>query len=104
MLIVAALAGCAHARIPPLTEGGMHVRQINADDALTCTYIKNVDYIAKLGGTGKTYEIVHQAGDNGIRNLVASIGGNAYVYTRLDAESFSGRIHYSGEAFDCPRK
>jgi hypothetical protein len=104
MLVVAALAGCANARVPPLTDGGMHVRQINADDGILCKYLKNVDYVAKLKGMGKTYEMVHEAGENGIRNLVASIGGNAYVYTRLDADSFGGHIHYSGEAFECPAK
>jgi hypothetical protein len=102
MLLAALLAGCAGARVPPLTDGGLHVRQITAEEGVFCKYIKNVDYVAKLGGMGKSYEEVHQAGENGIRNLIASIGGNAYVYTRLDADSFGGRIHYSGQAFKCP--
>ena len=104
LLITAALAGCAGARIPPLTEGGTRVRQISVEEGLNCTYLKNVDYIAKLHGVGKTYEQVHEAGQNGIRNVIANIGGNAYVYTRGDADTFGGRIHYSGEAFKCPAK
>jgi len=104
MLVAAAPAGCAGAQIPPLTEGGMHVRQISVEEALNCTYIKDADYSAKLQGVGKTYEQVHQAGENGIRNLIAALGGNAYVYTRGDAETFGGQIHYSGEAFKCPAK
>jgi hypothetical protein len=104
ILAASALAGCAGARIPPLTEGGMHVRQITVEEGLNCTYIKNVDYTAKLHGIGKTYELVHQAGENGIRNLIATMGGNAYVYTRGDAETFGGQVHYSGEAFKCPAK
>ena len=103
-IIIVALAGCAGARVPALTEGGTHVRQISAEDGLVCTYIKTVDYVAKLHGTGKTYQLVHQAGENGIRNVIAAAGGNAYVYTRVDAQTFGGRIHYSGEAFKCPAK
>jgi hypothetical protein len=102
MLVAAALAGCATARVPPLTDAAMRVRQITAEEGIFCKYIKNVDYVAKLGGMDKSYELVHQAGENGIRNLIAGIGGNAYVYTRTDAASFGGRIHYSGEAFKCP--
>ena len=101
ILVAAVLAGCATARVPPLTDGGMHVRQITAEEGIFCKYIKNADYMAKLGGMGNSYELVHQAGENGMRNLVASIGGNAYVYTRTDADAFGGRIHYSGEAFEC---
>ena len=104
ILVTVALAGCAGARVPPLTDGGMRVRQISVEEGLNCTYIKNVDYKAKLRGAGKTYELVHQAGENGIRNLIAADGGNAYVYTRVDAETFGGQIHYSGEAFKCPAK
>jgi hypothetical protein len=104
IFVIAALAGCASARVPPLTEGGMHVRQISVEEGLNCTYIKNVDYVAKLHGTGKTYQMVHQAGENGLRNVVAAVEGNAYVYTRVDAETFSGQVHYSGEAFKCPVK
>jgi hypothetical protein len=104
ILVIAALGGCASARVPPLTEGGMHVRQISVEEGLFCTYIKNIDYVAKLHGTGKTYQLVHQAGENGLRNMIADAGGNAYVYTRVDAETLGGQIHYSGEAFKCPAK
>ncbi len=105
MLVVALLAGCAGARIPPLTDAAMRVRRINADDGLACKYLKNVDYKAKLSGMGESYEFIREAADNGMRNLVASIGGNAYVDTRADVTGhWVKHIHYSGEVFECPHK
>lgn len=105
MLVAALLAGCATAKIPTLSDAGMLVRRINADDGLACKYLKNVDYTAKLSGMDLSYEQVHQAGENGMRNLVASVGGNAYVDTRMDVYGhMTKHLHYSGEVFQCPAK
>lgn len=105
MLVAALLAGCASARIPPLTDAAMRVRRINADDGLACKYLKNVDYTAKLTGMDESYELVREAADNGMRNLVASVGGNAYVNTREDVDGhWAKHIHYSAEVFECPSK
>ena len=105
MLVAALLAGCVSARIAPLTDAAMRVRRINADDGLACTYLKNVDYTAKFAGMGESYELVRQAADNGMRNLVASVGGNAYVNIREDVDGhWAKHIHYSGEVFKCPSK
>lgn len=83
----------------------MLVRRINADDGLACKYLKNVDYTAKLSGMGLSYEEVHQAGENGMRNLVAGVGGNAYVNTRMEVHGhWTKHLHYSGEVFQCPSK
>jgi hypothetical protein len=98
-LLVMLFAGCA--TIPPLTAEAMHVRAITAEEGLSCTFLKNVSYTAKLSGFGKDYEMVHQAGENGLRNAVAQAGGNAYLDIRTDADSLWGRINYSGAAFKC---
>jgi hypothetical protein len=36
-----------------------------------------------------------------LRNMVASVGGNAYISTRMDAEALWGHVDYSGQAFQC---
>ncbi len=100
-ILALTLAGCA-AHVPSLTPEAFHVRAIADAQVSSCTYLKDVDYTARLRGMGKSWEEVHQAGENGLRNMVASVGGNAYLNTRMEAESFSGRIHYSGQAYKCP--
>jgi hypothetical protein len=82
----------------------MHVREITAEQGLLCNYIQNVAYTTTLSGWGKDYEVVHQAGENGLRNGVASVGANAYVLTRMDADRFGGHINYAGQAFKCSFK
>jgi hypothetical protein len=104
MLIVALLTGCASARLPPLTSAAAHVERITAEEGLSCKYLRNVEYVAKVTGMGKTYELVHQAGENGLRNEVASVGGNAYVNARMDADTLWGHVDYSGQAFRCSPK
>ncbi|MEP6883583.1 MAG: hypothetical protein ABJC66_02425 [Gammaproteobacteria bacterium] len=107
MLIVACgivmLAACAAARVPPLVAGAAQVEKITAEEGLACKYLRNVAFVAKLKGIGKSYEVLHQAGENGLRNAVAGIGGNAFVDTRMDADGW-GRIDYSGQAFQCSKQ
>jgi hypothetical protein len=97
---VAMLAGCA--TVTPLTERGSSVRQIDAATAKSCTFVKAVAYTNTLNGTGKSYGLVHQDGENGIRNEVAAAGGNAYVSQQADADWFFGHVNYTGEAYRCP--
>ena len=104
LLVAVLLTACVGARPPPLAGPASHVAKITAEEGLSCTYLRNVDYVAKVRGVGKSYELVHQAGENGLRNMVASVGGNAYVNTRMDAEAMWGHIAYSGQAFRCSSK
>jgi hypothetical protein len=104
MLIVALQTGCAGAHLAPLTGAATHVEKITAEDGLSCKYLRSVEYVAKMTGMGKSYQLVHQAGENGLRNMVASVGGNAYVNSRMDADAFWGHIDYSGQAFQCSPK
>ncbi len=104
LLVVAILAGCASSRAPHLTAAASHVEKITAEQGLSCDYLQNVDYAATLSGIGKSYDLVHAAGETGVRNMVAGLGGNAYVNTRMDADATWGHIHYSAQAFRCPLK
>ena len=104
LLALTAVAGCKGFQAPPLSVAAEHVRAITAEQGLLCKYIQNVEYTAKLSGWGKTYERVHEAGEGGLRNRVAAIGGNAVVFARMDADPFSGRINYGGQAFECSSK
>jgi hypothetical protein len=96
-------AGCTTVHVPSLSAGGMGVRQIDAEQSLSCQYLRNVAYVTTLSGIEKNYERVHEAGVNGLRNAVADIGGNAYVSTRIDADVYSGHIYFAGHAFLCRR-
>lgn len=98
--LIGILTACASARVTPLMGAAAHVEKITAEQALACAYLNNVEFVAKLTGMGKSYEMVHQAGENGLRTMIAHIGGNAYVDTRMDADGW-GRIDYSGQAFHC---
>jgi hypothetical protein len=104
LLTLIVVAGCKSFQAPPLSVAAQHVRSITAEQGLLCKYIQNIAYTAKLSGWGKTYETVHEAGEDGLRNRVATIGGNAVVYTQMDADPFSGRINYAGQAFECSTK
>jgi hypothetical protein len=104
LLTLIVVAGCKSFQAPPLSVAAAHVRAITAEQGLLCKYIQNVAYTAKVSGWGKTYERVHEAGEDGLRDRVATIGGNAVVFTRLDADPFSGRISYAGQAFECSSK
>jgi hypothetical protein len=95
------LTGCAS--VQPLSAGGAHVRSISAADAKACRYIQNVTYTETLAGLGKSPGLVHQVGENGLRNAVASVGANAYVSTQADADFFFGHVNYAGEAYQCER-
>lgn len=46
--------------------------------------------------------LVHQDGENGIRDDVAAAGGNAYVSDLADADWFFGHVNYTAEAYRCP--
>ena len=104
LLTLVVVAGCKSFQAPPLSVAAEHVRAITAEQGLLCKYIQNVAYTAKLSGWGKTYERIHEAGEDGLRDRVATIGGNAVVFTQMDADRFSGRINYAGQAFECPSK
>ena len=104
LLTLIVVAGCKSFQAPPLSGAAGHVRVITAEQGLFCKYIQNVAYTAKLSGWGKTYERIHEAGEDGLRDRVATIGGNAVVFTRMDADALSGRINYAGQAFECSSK
>lgn len=97
--IAVAVVGCAS--VVPLNSGGEHVRLITADDAKACKFIQNVTYTETVAGIGKSYGLVHEAGENGLRNAVAGVGANAYISTQADADWFFGHVNYSGEAYRC---
>lgn len=93
-------AGCA--TVVPLTDGGAQVRQITADQSKSCKFVRAVSFTDTLMGTGKTPGLVHQDGENGIRDDVAAAGGNAYVSDLADADWFFGHVNYTAEAYHCP--
>ena len=101
LLILMMVAGCRSTQTPNLSVAAEHVRAITAEQGLLCKYIQNIAYTAKLPGWINTYERVHTAGEDGLRDKVAAVGGNAVVYTRMDADRFSGQIDYAGQAFEC---
>ena len=86
IVMILVVVGCRRVQVPTLTAAAMHVRAITAEQGLLCDYIKNVAYNTALTGWGKSYEVVHQAAENGLRNSVAGVGANAYVLTREDAD------------------
>jgi hypothetical protein len=96
----ALVAGCA--MVTPLTDGGAQVREITAGQATKCTFVRAVSFTDTLVGPGKSPGLVHQDGENGIRDDVASYGGNAYVSRQADADWFWGHVNYTAEAYRCP--
>lgn len=50
----------------------------------------------------KSWGLVHQDGENGIRDDVAAYGGNAYISRQGDADWFWGHVNYTAEAYRCP--
>lgn len=99
-VFTAALAGCA--TVTPLTDHGSAVRQIDAAAAQRCTFLKSLAYTNTMNGPGKSYGLVHQDGENGVRNAVANAGGNAFVSVQSDADWFFGHVNYTAEAYRCP--
>ena len=97
---VIGVSGCA--TVTPLTDGGATVRQITPAQAAHCTFVRTVSYTNTLAGPGKSPGLVHQDGENGIRNAVALAGGNAYVNTLADADWFWGHVNYTAESYRCP--
>jgi hypothetical protein len=103
LLAVSALAsGCA--TVPQLSDQGSKVRQISADDAKHCKFLQTIQYMDTVQGVGKSYGLVHQAGDIGLRNAIGAAGGNAFVSAQADADWFFGHVNYSGEAYRCPEQ
>lgn len=101
LIATALVGGCAS--VPPLTPAASQVRQITAEEAKACAFVRVVQYTDTINGMGKSYGLVHQAGDIGLRNKVGTVGGNAFVSTQADADWFWGHVNYSGEAYKCPR-
>lgn len=100
-LVFLTLVGCAS--VPPLSDSAGRVREISRDDSKGCTFLKLVTFTDTLVGPGKSYGLVHQAGENGLRNAIAVAGGDAFVAVQKDADWFWGNINYSGEAYQCAR-
>lgn len=100
LLVAIALAGCATPVL--LSDRGASVRLIDAAAAKGCTFLKSVAYTNTLYGTGKTPGLVHQDGENGIRDAVATAGGNAFISVQADADWFFGHVNYTAEAYRCP--
>jgi hypothetical protein len=94
------LAGCA--TVVPLTDGGAAVREITAAQATKCTFLRTVSFTDTMAGPGKSWGLVHQDGENGIRDDVASYGGNALVMRESDADFWWGHVNYTAEAYRCP--
>lgn len=95
-----AITGCA--TVVPLTESGASVREITVVQAQRCTFIRTVSFTDTMAAPGKSWGLVHQDGENGIRDDVASYGGNAYVSREADADFFWGHVNYMAEAYRCP--
>lgn len=64
--------------------------------------MRTVSFTDTLAGAGKSPGLVHQDGENGIRNDVASYRANAYVSVLTDADWFWGHVNYTAEAYRCP--
>lgn len=101
LMLFLALTACSGERVQPLSAEAAHVHRIDAGQGLLCTYLSSVDYSAHLKGFDKSDAEIREAGEHGLRNLVAQAGGNAYVMTRQDVETFRGRVDYSGQVFKC---
>jgi len=93
------ISACASA--PKLTLAATKVRQITAQEAKSCTFLQIAQFTGTLAGMGKSHGLVHQAGENGLRNEVAKLGGNAFIIIQADADWFWGHVNYSGEAYRC---
>jgi hypothetical protein len=102
-LVCAFLTGCANVHLPPISNDALAVHEITPGQGLSCEYLRNVEYVSKLSGVGKSYELVHQAGENGLRDAVAAAGGNAFAFIQTDADPFWGKIDYSAQAFKCAK-
>ena len=66
------ISACASA--PKLTLAATKVRQITAQEAKSCTFLQIAQFTGTLAGMGKSHGLVHQAGENGLRNEVAKLG------------------------------
>ena len=82
----------------PMTESGRMVRQIEASAVSPCEFLGVV-----TGSEGLAWTI---AGDrrnalNKIRNQVAEMGGNAYVLTQTNTDTFGTNTQADGYA--CPK-
>lgn len=102
VLIAAPALATGCATVTPLTDGGARVREITSTEATRCTFVRTVSFTDTLAGPGKSPGLVHQDGENGIRDDVASYGGNAYVSRQADADWFWGHVNYMAEAYRCP--
>jgi ABC-type phosphonate transport system ATPase subunit len=100
--IAASIVLSACATVVPLTDGGARVREITAAQATQCTFLRTVSFTDALAGAGKSWGLVHQDGENGIRDDVAAYGGNAYISRQADADWFWGHVNYTAEAYRCP--
>lgn len=103
VLPLLALASCGCATVTPLDARGASVRRIDAEAAKGCTFVQAVAYTNTLWQPGKSPGLVHQDGENGIRNAVAAVGGNAFVSEQEDADWFWGHVNYTAEAYRCGR-
>lgn len=100
LLLGAVLIGCASA--PALTDGGSRVRQITAEVAKQCRFVKVVQFTKRVYRVGKDATTMRAIGETGLRNAVATAGGNAYVLVRDDSSGLTGSIAYTGEGYRCP--
>lgn len=93
------LASCAP--VIPLTRDGTTVRQINPDEARACIFLGTAEYSDTVVGLGKFPSVVQANGEHGLRNRVASMGGNAVIQSRGLADWMWGNVDYVGEAYIC---
>lgn len=101
LIALSALTLAACASVPPSTPDGANVRQLTADQAKSCTFIKPVAYVDHIFALGKNPTLWRSIGEAEMRNRAAAAGGNAVVITSDDASWFGGDFNYRGEAYRC---
>lgn len=98
--IALTLSGCAAA--PPLTGAGASVRAITPQQAMSCKFVRVVQYNDRINGMGKDPMVMKAIGETSLRNEVGAAGANAYVSTKEDSNWFLGNVAYQGDAYVCP--
>ena len=96
-LFALTIIGCSAV---PISDKGMKVRQIQANDSSTCKFIR----VVEVSG-GMFYSSIPEAKRDmlaKIRNEVADINGNAYVSTAIIVEHGVSLPFAQADAYKCP--
>ncbi len=96
-LFVIFLAGCSAVSI---TNEGLHVRQIQPNDATICSFLSVIEVSGGLFYSSQTEAKRDMLAK--IRNQVAGINGNAYVITSIVVERGFSLPFAQADAYKCP--